>query len=100
MANPTTIYYAVTTESGEEDDPIVLRGCRRALQLAGLAVEAVASAEEAWRSIETERPGVVGVRPITACRLLDDKPPIPVYPPQFHRPTLSLSEQLFRILSG
>ncbi len=42
-----------------EDDPIVLRGCRQALQLAGLAVEAVASAEEAWRSIETERPGVV-----------------------------------------
>ncbi len=42
-----------------EDDPIVLRGCRQALQLAGLAVEAVASAEEAWRSIEAERPGVV-----------------------------------------
>jgi len=42
-----------------EDDPIVLRGCRQALQLAGLAVEAVATAEEAWRSAEADRPGVV-----------------------------------------
>ncbi len=42
-----------------EDDPNVRLGCEQAMQLADIAVECVASAEEAKRRIVVEAPGVV-----------------------------------------
>jgi two-component system C4-dicarboxylate transport response regulator DctD len=42
-----------------EDDPNVRLGCEQAMQLADIAVECVASAEEAKRRIAAEAPGVV-----------------------------------------
>jgi DNA-binding NtrC family response regulator len=42
-----------------EDDPNVRLGCEQALQLAGFAVDAVASAEEAQRKLGPHYPGIV-----------------------------------------
>ena len=42
-----------------EDDPDVALGCEQALQLEGLAVECVGSAEAAWRRLEPDFAGVV-----------------------------------------
>jgi DNA-binding NtrC family response regulator len=42
-----------------EDDPNVRLGCEQAMQLADIAVEAVASAEDAMRRIGPDFPGVV-----------------------------------------
>lgn len=42
-----------------EDDPHVRLGCEQAMQLAGIAVAGVASAEEAQRRLKPAFPGVV-----------------------------------------
>ncbi|MFO1403640.1 MAG: sigma-54 dependent transcriptional regulator [Azonexus sp.] len=42
-----------------EDDPNVRLGCEQAMQLAGIAVDAVASAEEAQRRLMAGYPGIV-----------------------------------------
>lgn len=42
-----------------EDDTYVRRGCRQAMQLAGIPVETVTSAEDAQRRLQTDCPGVV-----------------------------------------
>ena len=42
-----------------EDDPNVRLGCEQAMQLAGIAVDAVASAEEAQRRLTAGYPGIV-----------------------------------------
>ena len=42
-----------------EDDPNVRLGCEQAMQLAGIAVDAVASAEEAQRRLTAGFPGIV-----------------------------------------
>ncbi|MDR3372817.1 MAG: sigma-54 dependent transcriptional regulator [Ancalomicrobiaceae bacterium] len=42
-----------------EDDPAVQRGCRQALQLDGIAAEAVDSAEAGWRAVTDTGPAVV-----------------------------------------
>ncbi len=69
-----------------EDDPNVRLGCEQALQLAGFAVDAVASAEESQRRIGPHYPGIVitdmrlpGIDGMTLLRWinqLDDKLPV------------------------
>jgi two-component system C4-dicarboxylate transport response regulator DctD len=69
-----------------EDDPNVLLGCVQALQLAGLAVEGVGSAEEALERIVPGYPGVVvtdmrlpradGLSLVRHCREVDADLPV------------------------
>ncbi|MFZ1244483.1 MAG: response regulator, partial [Azonexus sp.] len=42
-----------------EDDPNVRLGCEQAMQLAGITVDAVGSAEEAQRRLRAGYPGIV-----------------------------------------
>ena len=42
-----------------EDDPNVRLGCEQAMQLAGISVDAVGSAEEAQRRIDADFPGII-----------------------------------------
>lgn len=65
-----------------EDDPNVRLGCEQAMQLADIAVECVASAEEAKQRIGVEAPGVVitdmrlpGIDGLEFLRWLHDRDP-------------------------
>lgn len=42
-----------------EDDPNVRLGCEQAMQLAGIPVDAVATAEEAQHRLKADFPGIV-----------------------------------------